>query len=360
MRILVLHATVATACTVVLTACADRDPTMPQSSAALEPSFSVSAPTVTSLGQILGQAVSDVGTVVGAKGSDVYVWERTTGGKLVAVGGGVWDISGDGNSIGGRNASEDPVLWVRDASSWREIALPHSGFGGAVRAIASDASGAPAIMTGNARGNGTRNPAIWTRCVDGAPECVNGWQLHVLTAPNAASWGQDVNAAGQVAGMDGSGCCLAIFWDENGTYQVLPPLTSGAAAAAWSINDAGTVIVGNSGSRAVAWVRSSTSIPFGAPTALPSKSSGCGASGAVAHAVTPDLVTSGVIVGQDCGLPAAWQVTVSGNSLASMQRVVLPSAVKATKGGAYGINRSTSLHHGATGEAGGTGVFWRF
>ena len=74
----------------------------------------------------------------------------------------------------------------------------------------------------------------------------------------------------------------------------------------------------------------------------------------------PDLVTSGTIVGQDCGAPAAWQVTVSGNSLTNMQRIALPSAVKATKGTAQGINRSTGAQHGATGQAGGTGVFWRF
>src|SRR3712207_8731887 len=54
-----------------------------------------------------------------------------------------------------------------------------------------------------------------------------------------------------------------------------------------------TLFRSNSGNRAVAWVRSSTTSAFGPPTALPSKTSGCGASGAVAYAVMPDLVTSG-------------------------------------------------------------------
>jgi hypothetical protein len=360
MRTPALHSLFMLTYATLLAACAERAPTTPISSAELDASFSVSAQAVVSLGKIHGQAVNDAGTVVGADGSSLYVWSQASGPQLVGSGV-VWDISEDGNAIGGRSAAENPVLWLRGTSSWSELALPHLGFGGAVRSIASDASDAPAIMTGNAWGAGfTRNAAIWTPCA-GESDCLNGWHLRTLVGPNANAWGQAVNPSGQVAGMDGSGCCLAIFWNESGSFQLLPPLTSGAASAAWSINDAGTVIVGNSAGRAVAWVRSSATAPFGAPTGLPAKTSGCGSGGGgIAYAVMPDLVTSGTIVGQDCGSPAAWQVTVSGTSLTNMQRVALPSAVKATKGAAHGINRSTSAHHGATGDAGGTGVFWRF
>jgi hypothetical protein len=362
MRNPAVHSTVTIACVMMLVACADRAPTMPHLTPPAELSASVSAPSITSLGPVLGQAVNDAGAVVGAKGSDVYVWDQTAGAKLVAVGGTVWDIAGDGNSIGGKNAAGNPLLWSRGVV-WSEIALPHLGFGGAVRAIASDGAGAPGIMTGNVWGAGaTKTPGVWTRCA-GETNCVNGWHLRTLdlVAPVTEGWGQDINASGQVVGMEGTGCCRAMFWDENGMMQVLPPLTSGAAAAAWSINDAGTVIVGQSSDRAVAWVRSSPTSAFGPPTAIAPKTSGCGSGGgSIAFAVMPDLVTSGTIVGQDCGLPVAWRVTVSGNSLTLVQRAGLPSAVKSMKGNAPAINRSTSARHGATGQAGGTGVFWAF
>src|SRR3712207_3770116 len=145
-------------------------------------------------------------------------------------------------------------------------------------------------MVGNVWGAGSKKtPGVWKPCA-GEADCVNGWHLRTFPATPPGGWAQDVNASGQAVGMEGTSCCRAMYWDADGTMQVLPPRVSGGGAAAWSINDAGTVIVGQSDGTVV-WVRASTTVPFGQPIALPSKTSGCSVFGAPGYAVMPDLVT---------------------------------------------------------------------
>jgi hypothetical protein len=85
---------------------------------------------------------------------------------------------------------------------------------------------------------------------------------------------------------------------------------AGRKHRAWGINDAGTVIVGQSSGIAVMWIRESTATPFGAANAA--RDNACkGAGSSIAYAVNADLVTTGTVVGQACGLPVAWKVNVA-------------------------------------------------
>lgn len=331
----------------------------------VRPSAAVAAaaPTVVAIGNINGYGVNDLGTIVGPSSgnkSSAYLWDASTGLRLLGSGGIAWDLSQDGLAVGGQNASGKPVLWTAASvgGARTQVLLPDAGYGGAVRAIASDVSGAPVLMTGNVFTNGsTKTPAKWTPCT-AEPGCTNGWLLTTitLTAPVFESWGQDVNPSGMVVGMEGTGCCRAEFWDVDGTQTILTPLVSGAAAAAWGINDAGTVIVGQSGGIAVMWVRASTADAFTTATRL--ESAACRGSGtSIAYAVNPDFTSSGTVVGQACGNPVAWKVDLSAPT-ASIQRIALPSTGRSTAGEARSINRSTSSFYRIAGQVNGTGVYW--
>jgi len=131
-------------------------------------------------------------------------------------------------------------------------------------------------------------------------------------------------------------------------------------AAAWGLNDAGTIIVGQSNDVAVAWVRASTSVDFAsvAPIRLEAPKTCKGTGTSIAYAVNPDFVTSGTVVGQACGLPVAWNVDVAV-SPASIVKVVLPSTGRSTSGEARSINRSTSLSlYRIVGAVNGAGAYW--
>jgi uncharacterized membrane protein len=155
-------------------------------------------------------------------------------------------------------------------------------------------------------------------------------------------------------GMDGTNCCSAFFWDASNTLTVLPQLVSGAASAAWAINDAGTVIVGNSNQVAVAWIRASTSDPWTTPVALENTAAFC----AVSHhstsvvSVAYDVNAAGVIVGQSCGAPVAWRPSGSGYT-----RELLGDLGNHKGGSATAINNGTVAQLIAAGTV-GQGVFW--
>ena len=328
-----------------------------------------STPIATAIGNITGYGVDDGGTIVGpssGRTSSAYLWDASTNSlKLLGSGGLPWSIAGDGHTVGGKNAADAPVVWTATspAGPWTEHEIPDLGFGGAVRAIASDANGPPVVMTGNVWTNGTnKTPARWSPCTDGPPECVNGWRLSTvpLTPPITEAWGQDINPGGMIVGMEGTGCCRAAFWDANNVQSILQPLVAGAAAAAWGLNDAGTIIVGQSNDVAVAWVRASTSVDFAsvAPIRLEAPKTCKGTGTSIAYAVNPDFVTSGTVVGQACGLPVAWNVDVAV-SPASIVKVVLPSTGRSTSGEARSINRSTSLSlYRIVGAVNGAGAYW--
>jgi hypothetical protein len=317
-------------------------------------------PAVFAIGNFVGQGVNDHGTIVGSSDGNrasAYLWDDGSL-KLLATGGTAWDLSQDGLAVGGKNAAGKPVLWTASSIGGvrTEVALPDAGFGGAVRAMVSDVNGAPILMTGNVFTNGSnKTPARWTPCTT-ETGCANGWLLATvpLAPPITEAWGQDVNPLGMIVEMEGSGCCRAAFWDADGSQTVLTPVSAGAAAAAWGINDAGTVIVGQSGGVAVVWIRASAGDSFGAPTRL--ESTACKGNGSsIAYAVNPDFTSSGTIVGQACGIPVAWKVDNTG---AVIQRITLPSTGRSTSGVANSINRSTSASYRITGQVNGTGVYW--
>jgi len=352
----------------VLGACADPATGVPVAEGT-RPVAAIAAsatPTAVAIGNITGYGVNDAGTIVGpssGKTSSAYLWDASTGLKLLGNGGLSWSIAGDGRSVGGKNAAGVPVVWTATALAgpWTELVIPDVGFGGAVRAIASDALGAPVVMTGNVWTNGTiKTPARWTPCTSGLG-CGNGWLLSTvpLTAPITEAWGQDINPSGMIVGMEGTGCCRAAFWDANNVQSILQPLVAGAAAAAWGLNDAGTIIVGQSNDAAVAWVRASTSVDFAtvAPIRLEAAKTCKGGGVSIAFAVNPDFGSSGTIVGQACGAPVAWKVDVSV-SPASIVKVVLSSTGRSTAGEARSINRSTSPLYRIVGEVNGAGAYW--
>ena len=362
-RLTCVPAGLATLCLTL--ACADPAPTGPAvAPPALASAVAAAGPTVVAIGNILGYGVNDAGIVVGPSDgnkSGAYLWPGASPLKLLAAGGIAWDVSQDGLAVGGKNAADVPVLWTATtvAGTRTEVRLPDAGDGGAVRAMVSDVAGAPLLMTGNVFTNGiNKTPARWTRCGSEQEGCVNGWLLTTIqvTAPITSAWGQDINPRGMIVGMEGSGCCRAAFWDTNDAQTVLTPVTAGGQASAWGINDAGTVIVGQSDGNAVMWIRASTTAPFGAPTLLdpvPCKGSG----GSIANDVTPDLVATGTVVGQACGLPIAWKVNVSVVPV-TIQRVVLPSTGRSGSGSAQSINRSTASPQRIAGQVNGTGVYW--
>lgn len=348
-----------------LVACSDPTGSVPTRERATTVAAVVTSttPTVGSIGDILGYGVSDAGVIVGPSGGNrpsAYLSDGSSL-RLLGSGGLAWDVAGDGHTVGGKNAADAPVVWTATFLSgpWTEQVIPDVGFGGAVRAIASDPLGVPIVMTGNVWTNGTnKTPAKWTPCTTGSG-CANGWRLTTLTlmAPITEAWGQDINPSGMIVGMEGTGCCRAAFWDADGAQYVLKPLIDGAAATAWGINDAGTVIVGASNGVAVAWVRSSTTEHFDmvAPIALEAAKSCKGGGTSIAYDVNPDFTTTGTIVGQACGLPVAWKVNVLPISIV---KVVLPSTGRSTSGAAYSINRSASSTHRIAGEVNGAGAYW--
>ena len=191
--------------------CADPTSVAPTAS---RPSASLAAagPSVVAIGNVIGYGVNDQGTIVGPSDgnkSSAYLWDASTGLKLVATGGLAWDVSQDGHAVGGKNAAGKPVLWTATSigGTRTELSLPDAGFGGAVRAMVSDVGGSAVLMTGNVFVNGsTKTPAKWTPCTV-EPGCTNGWLLTTvsLAPPIAEAWGQDIQSEWYDRGNGGNG-----------------------------------------------------------------------------------------------------------------------------------------------------------
>jgi uncharacterized membrane protein len=167
----------------------------------------------------------------------------------------------------------------------------------------------------------------------------------------AGAWGQAINARGQVAGMDGTGCCFAIYWDSLGAPTILGALGNASNSTAWSINGDGTVIVGGSGKSAVFWRRSldnGTYGPWSGAIALEATGTVCGKGGT---SLANDVNAAGtVVVGESCGTAVAWRL--SGGTVTS--RTVLQGLGPPNQSVAYGINdlgapRATGTAKGTTG-----------
>ncbi len=291
-------------------------------------------------------AVNDAGRVTGLDASGIYVFDVPTL-TLQDIGftGAPYAIDQLGTTVAGqippvkKNNLGTPGIWTFAAGAWSQHQIPDLGLGGAVRSLASDNSGAAVILGGNVQrpcgGGSCHTPATWTKDVSGQ------WSLHTLSLPtdSAHGWIQHINASGLAVGMSGVTTGRAYFWDAGGNFTVLTPLVPAAATAAYSINDAGTSIVGNSNGVAVIWTRPDTLSAWSAPTSL----GGC---------VPADGINaSGVIVG--CG-PAAWRPSGSGYTLEPLGDLGNhhpgPEA-------AVAVNNGTVAPLIAVGNV-GQGVFW--
>ena len=294
-------------------------------------------------------AVNDAGRVTGGNASGIYVFDVPTG-ALQNVGTGIpWAIDQLGTTLSGqiprKNSLGTPAVWTFAGGVWSPQTIPDLGLGGAARALASDGTGAAALLAGSVDrpcGKGScHTPAKWT------PNGTGGWNLTLLSLPGGKGslFAQGINASGMAVGMDGVTCCTAFFWDASGNVTVLTPLATGAASAAYAINDAGTIIVGNSNSVAVAWTRASTADPWPAP--IPLDTNGCGGG-------ANDINATGVIVGNSCGVPAAWKPSGGGYT-----RVLLGDLGNHHPGPetARGVNNGTVAPLIAAGDV-GQGVFW--
>jgi hypothetical protein len=300
-----------------------------------------------------GRAISDGGIVAGANGGNVVVWTPTGGTSLIAANAMVWDIDRNGHTIAGKDATDKPVIWTSAttaAGSWIPTTMADLGNGGAVRGIASNAAGDAVLMTGNASSpTGRKNPVVWTRTQA-------GWQQRINPVPAelAGAWGQAINARGQVVGMDGSGCCSAVYWDSLGVPSTLPPISKATNAAAYSINGDGTMVVGNSGGQGVLWRRTLVGGAYGAwsaAIALESTSAICGRNGA---SFAYDVNAAGtIIVGVSCGVAVAWRVS---NGVVT-SRDVLQGLGPPNQSVVYGINDATAPLAVGTAKN-SAGVYW--
>jgi len=287
-------------------------------------------------GMTEGRAINDAGQIIGYNSAAIVLSDPSLGIVPVASGGLVWDIDRNGRTVGGKDVDGDPVIWsspTGPGGPWTAIKLPALGSGGTVRGIASDAAGDAVLIAGatltSSSGAG-RKPTVWARTA-------TGWQptYFALPAGVTGAWGQAINARGQMAGMDGSGCCFAIYWDSLGTPTVLGALGNASNSSAWSINGDGTVIVGGSGKSAVFWRRTLVGGAYGpwsSAIALENTGSSCGKG---ASSLANDVNAAGtVVVGESCGIAVAWRL--SGGTVTS--RVVLQGLGPPNQSVAYGIN----------------------
>ena len=298
-------------------------------------------------GMTEGRAINDAGQIAGYNGTAIVLSDPSLGIVPVASGGEVWDIDRTGRTVGGKHADGDPVLWSSSTGPggpWTVIKLPTLGAGGTTRGIASDAAGDAVMIAGASwvpglSGGAARRPTVWTRTA-------TAWQPRYLTLPGGVlgAWGQAINPRGQVVGMDGSGCCSAIYWDSLGTPTIL------GNGSAWSINGDGTVVVGAAGGRAVFWRRTlagGTYGPWSSAIALENTGNYCSKGASIANAVN---APGTVVVGQSCGTGVAWRL--SGGTVTS--RVVLQGLGPPNQSIAYGVNdlaapRATGTAKGTTG-----------
>jgi len=298
-----------------------------------------------------GRAISDGGAVAGANGTTVVSWSPSSGLATVATNSTVWDMDRSGRTIGGKDAAGRAAIWTSATGlpgSWVATTMADLGNGSAVRGIASDVYGNAVMLTGNAFSlDGRKNAVVWTRTT-------GGWSQRVFARPAGltGAWGQAINRRGQVVGMDGSGCCTAVYWDSLGAATTLPFASGTSSAAAWSINGDGTLAVGNSGGAAVMWRRTLTGEGYSAwnVVALESPTALCGKTGT---SVAYDVNSAGTIaVGTSCGLAVAW--TLTGGSVI---RVVLQGLGPPNQATAYGINDAAAPR--AAGLANNSqGVYW--
>jgi hypothetical protein len=166
--------------------------------------------------------------------------------------------------------------------------------------------------------------------------------------------------AGSLFQVDGSGY-NPIVWEANGTPVPLGALVTGESSEAKDINREGTIAVGLSGNRAVMWTRESAASPWDPSpvdldSALGIPASDCTGSGS-SRAL--EINATGIIVGQDCGVPYLWRV--AGRTVLSRERLGGLGTKANEVTWATAINEATPAT--AVGKAappglGDSGVYW--
>jgi len=206
------------------------------------------------------------------------------------------------------------------------------------------------MLTGNAFGlDGKKHPVVWTRSA-------GEWRLRVNSPPPTSNslFGHGVNIRGQVVGMDGSGCCIAVYWDSLGAATQLAGLAGARNAAAYSISDDGTVAVGNSGVSAVLWRRTLTNGEYGpwsGAIVLEATPTLCGKSGS---SIAYDINSAGTVaVGSSCGVAVAWKIA---NGVVTA-RQLLEGLGPPNQSVAYGISDTASPLAAGSAKT-STGVYW--
>lgn len=260
------------------------------------------------VGYAINMAGQAVGPLTGTKSEAGALWDPQVGTVPLPNAGYLWGIDESGGTISGHDVNGWPAIWTSTtgaAGPWTEMLLPTpaGGTGGAARNIASDSQGNAILVAGTVF-MPKRAPAVWTKTP-------GGWQVRVnaLPAGVASAWMQSVNTKGQGAGMSGTSCCYAVYWDSLGMATQLAPMPGASQAAAWSINGDGTVIVGDSNGSAVMWTRTLANGvygPWSGAIALENTSDYCGNTGSGAKAVN---AAGTIVVGSSCKLPMAWFIS---------------------------------------------------
>lgn len=231
-----------------------------------------------------------------------------------------------------------PGSWVRTtlASTCVGVTVPTS-MGSAVSRNGTFAGGWLRVLTGLGRKATTVLRAVRWNLVSGT--CT----LLVDPPGGFAPTVKGINDLGMATGH-------GVFWDENGNGENLPPWPGESAAYSYTLNEAGTIVAGRAGSRAVYWRRIGGvwSQPIELPSGSPCQSGNQGQAN--------DISDSDLIVGVGCD-GGAWYWQLDNGVLVSSTR--LPGL------GPQGDGVAQAVRNGATagaawivGGAKGQPVFW--
>ena len=234
--------------------------------------------------------------------------------------------------------SGSPGSWVRTtlASTCVGVTVPTS-MGSAVSSNGTFAGGWLRVLTGSGRKATTVLRAVRWNLVSGT--CT----LLVDPPGGFAPTVKGINDLGMATGH-------GVFWDESGNGENLPPWPGESAAYSYTLNEAGTIVAGRAGSRAVYWRRMGGvwSQPIELPSGSPCQSGNQGQAN--------DISDSDLIVGVGCD-GGAWYWQLNNGVLVSSTR--LPGL------GPQGDGVAQAVRSGATagaawivGGAKGQPVFW--
>lgn len=297
----------------------------------------------------LGRGINDAGQVVGGSSEGAYFWdgERTVLGSSETA---AWDVDQAGGVVVGLyNDGSAPLFWTRlSGGSWVQHTLTGIGGGGAARAVASHpVNGSAILIAGNVNTSPSKReriplkkPALWS----GSGTAWGTPALLPLPAGFASGRAEDVSPTGIAVGLAGELFDVhhALVWETPGGVEVLQPLTPGGSGAAFAINPAGTVIVGESNQRAVFWMKEG--VTWGPPRQLDQAGEICSGD-KYSHAT--DVNDGGLVIGVHCEVATVWRI--SGGVV--IDRFFLPGLGPSNRPRVEAVNNASQpLAAGAAGE----------